>query len=132
MGLLLIGCHALSGQRLEGWRNCRRKFLQQKHCLLMTWPAGRTVQSVMAHFGKAFGQDVLEIAGQELSCGQAESLDLLGAVVTVTKGYLAVFESLQAGVADGNAKHIASQIFEHFFSMTSRFGVNDPFFGSPE
>src|SRR5258707_4414555 len=129
MGLILIRCAVLREQRLGQWRSRRPKLLQQQQCLLVACLAGRTVQAVMTHLGKTLGQDVLEKAAQELSRGQAEPLDLLGAVLAVTKGHLSVLKSFQAGVAQVDAKHVAIQIFQHFLSATGRHSVDDPFLG---
>src|SRR5882724_4854269 len=86
----------------------------------------------MAHFGKALGQDMLEKASQELGRRQSEPLEFLRAVVAVTERHLSVLESLQARVAQGDAKDVTSQIFQDFFSAPGRLGVDNPFLGSPK
>ena len=75
---------------------------------------------------------MLKKASQEVGRGQGEAFDLLSAIFPVAKRHLAVLKSLQARVAQRDAKDISSQIFQDFFSAPGRLGMNDPFLGAPE
>lgn len=58
--------------------------------------AGGAGQAVMTDFGEAFGQDVLNKAFDKFGDAKLDVLDLLGLVVAIAKGDLAVLELFQS------------------------------------
>ncbi len=60
----------------------------------MTRAAGGAIQSVVPDSSQAAGQDVLQEAFDKLRHWNADPLDLLGSVVAITKGELALLQTL--------------------------------------
>ena len=78
------------GEFLSG----RLKSFQQMLCLLVACLVGRTVQAIMADFGKTLRKHMLKKAGQEVGRRQGEAFDLLSAIFPVAKRHLAILKSL--------------------------------------
>lgn len=110
------------------WSGCGSRWRQQGASLLA--PAARSggSQTIMANFGKAFGQDMLEEPSQKLCLRQRQTLDLLGAVIAIAESDLAVFKAFQARVDDSDAKDVAPQVWEDFLPASGGLGVHDPLF----
>ena len=85
-------------------------------------------KSEVADAHKAARQQVQEEASQELIDGQSHQ-PLLVAVsgVAPAKGYVALGESNQPAVGDGDAMSVSTEIAQHMFWPAERpFGVDDP------
>ena len=50
----------------------------------------------------------------------------MAAVVAIAEGHLAVLDPFQTAVADGNAKDIAAQIFEHLLALARVLAMHHP------
>ena len=74
---------------------------------------GRTPNAVVPHFGATAWQRVQQEAVDELLGRQGDAVQLLAAIVTITKSDLPILDALQAAVADSDAKDVAGEIVEH-------------------
>ena len=68
--------------------------------------AGRTGQPVVTDLGKAPWQDVVEEAVDEFFGGYAHVAELLGAVVAIPEGDMAMLEGFDPAVGDGDPEDI--------------------------
>jgi len=110
------------------WGGGGSRWRQQGASLLATAARSGGSQTVVANFGKAFGQDMLEETSQELCLWQSQTLDLLGAVIAIAESDLAVFKAFQARVDDSDAKDVAPQVFKDFVAAAGVLRVHDPLF----
>jgi len=77
----------------------------------------------MADFGEALGQDVEKEASEELDCGEAEGFEAIAVtVVLVSKsdGASLGIESAEAGVGDGDAVSVATQVIQDVLGTCHR------------
>jgi len=89
---------------------------------------GGTEEAVIADLGTARRQDVKQEATKELDPGQGEAAHLLAAIVTKAEGHLMRIDALEAAVAQGDAKEIASQVGQDLLAPTGVLAVNHPVF----
>lgn len=101
--------------------------LQQGHGRRMTVATSGAVQSVVPNFSQAAGQNVLEEPFDKLPHREPDPFDLLGSVVPIAKGDLALLQAFQARVGDSDAEHVAAQIIEHFLAPAGMLSMHDPF-----
>jgi len=92
-----LGDRLAGSRRLGVWAlQSKRGGQEQGHGRSLTLATGGTIQAVVADFRQALGQDVLEKAFYKLGHRKPGPLDLLGAVVPVAKGNVALFQAFQA------------------------------------
>src|SRR5271163_1052835 len=120
----------VNGQRRRGSARCwRMGLLEQARTEWKEFcspPVSKKSEVADAH--KAARQQVQEEASQELIDGQSHQ-PLLVAVsgVAPAKGYVALGESNQPAVGDGDAMSVSTEIAQHMFWPAERpFGVDDP------
>lgn len=87
---------------------------------------GSAPESVAADFDKAFRQDVLKEAGDELLGWKRDAVQLLSAIIAIAKSDLPLLESFQPAVDDGSTEDVSRQILEDFFSGTGVAAMNIP------
>ena len=83
-------------------------------------------QAVGPHLLEAAWQHVLEEPADELLGGQRGGLSRIGLGVTVAECDLAVFESEEVAVADGDAKDIRGQVLQGGLAAAHRDDIHDP------
>ncbi len=88
--------------------------------------AGRAGQPVVTDLGKAPRQDVVEEAVDEFLGWYTHVAELLGAVVAITEGDLAVLEGFDPAVGDGDPEDIARQVLQDLGAGSGVLGVDDP------
>ena len=82
----------------------------------------------VAHFNKAFGQNVLEEAADELLGVEGAGLERAGVGGTVVKGDLAVGQAPDTPVGDGDAKDVGSEVAHGREAVADRLAVDNPIF----
>jgi len=85
-----------------------------------------TEQAVGTHFDQAAGQDVLQEAADEILGAESDALDLLGPIVPVTEGHLALIEAFDPAIGDGDPEDVAAQVIEHLLSLAGVLAVEHP------
>jgi hypothetical protein len=83
-------------------------------------------QAVVAHFDKAWRQDVLQEAPDELLGRQGAGSGFVGVGLLIAKGDLVIFKVKQAVVAEGDAKDVGGQIFQSGLTVAHRLAMDDP------
>ena len=140
-GEALDNLHGSTAQRtVPCWVSGERGQRSGTYCRLIGWleqpetkrkefcspPVSEKSEVADAH--KTARQQVQEEAAKELFDGQGHE-PLLVAVsgVSPAKGYVALGESNQPAVGDGDAMSISTEIAQHMFWAAERpFGVDDP------
>lgn len=89
--------------------------------------AGWAEDAVIANFGRAARQDVLQEAVNELDSGKRDMPNLMRPIVGVAKANLPIFDGFQAAIGDSDAENIACQILEDPVASASLLGMHDPF-----
>jgi len=87
---------------------------------------GGTGQPVVADLGKPARQNVVEEAVDEFLGWYTHVAELLGAVIAIPEGDLAVLEVLDPAVGDGDPEDVASQVVEDLGAGTGVLAVDDP------
>ncbi len=91
---------------------------EQSTCLFELCATGRTADAVVPHFGATARQRVQQEAVDELLGRQGDAVQLLAAIVTITKSDLPLLDALQPRVSDGHAKDVAGEIVEHLPALS--------------
>jgi len=82
----------------------------------------------IADFVQTFGQDVQAISTQEFDGLKRVSAQLAAPLVVLeAEGHLAVLQSNEVVVGDGDAVRVASQVLQDMRRVTRFFGVDHPF-----
>jgi len=116
------------GSSLWGSRNRQRR---SRATQLLTnggeaWTQARGKETVVAHFDKALGQDVLQETVDELLGREGAQGRVVGVGGAVTECNPAVFEFEDAGVGDGDAEDVRGEILERVPAIADRLAVYDP------
>lgn len=114
------------GGRVPGVGAGRHIGFDQGSRLLTRHLSAGTGQSVIAHFGKTRREDVVHKTADKFLGAESHALKLLGPVVAIAKGDLAVRKGFQPAVGDGDAKGITGQIPENLFARSGMLAVDDP------
>src|ERR1051326_5897521 len=116
------------GGRFLGWlwRGGSAEQLAAAGQVVLVAAAGK--EAVVANALKASGQHVAEEAAQELVGRERHDLaDVASGAVAIVEDYLAVRAREQAGVADGDALGVMTQVVEQFLRTgEGGFAVDDP------
>jgi hypothetical protein len=83
-------------------------------------------EAVVADLDKAFGQDMLEEAGEKNGRWQGGDLLLAGLAVTELEADLAVVETEEAAVGEGEAVDVRSEVLENGKAVTGRAAIDYP------
>src|SRR2546423_14959541 len=92
--------------------------------MTVTWAE----DTVVADFGAAAWEHMLEESLNELDSRQGDMSSDLGAIVTVTEGDLSISDGFQTAVGDRDAENITGQISENLIAGSGMLAVNHPFF----
>ncbi len=85
-------------------------------------------ETEIAYLVQPFGQNMQDKAAQKFDCVEGLGAQLAPSfMIFEAERHLAVLESHEAVVRDGDAVRIASQILEDMRRVTRFFGVDDPF-----
>ena len=85
-----------------------------------------TQEAIVAHLDKAFGQDMLQEAMDELLGGQGTGARLARIRSAVAERDLIVLHFQEAAVADGDPKDVRGQIFEGRLAIANGLAMDDP------
>jgi len=88
---------------------------------------GRAEEAVVADFGGAAGQDVLNKPMDELDAGKGEVASLMSAIVGIAKTNQTILDGFDPAVGDGDAEKVAGQILKDPVATTGVLGMDDPF-----
>jgi hypothetical protein len=88
--------------------------------------AAGTEQTIVAHFDKTLGQDMLQEAVDELVRLQGTQVGLTSVGIAVAEGDLVVLQADQAAIANGDAKDIRREVLEGLEAIPDRLAVYDP------
>lgn len=83
-------------------------------------------QAVVAHFDKAWWQDVLQKAPDEFLCWHRAGSGFVAVGLLIAKGDLVIFKVKQPVVAEGHAKDVGGQIFQSGLTVAHRLAMDDP------
>ena len=86
----------------------------------------RAEEAVIANLLKAFGQDMLQEAADELLGGEGAGFPVAGGAVTVAKGDLALLEFEDTVVGESDPEDIRGQILEGGLARADRLTMDDP------
>jgi hypothetical protein len=86
----------------------------------------RSQEPIIAHFNKAFGQDVLQETADELLGCKRTGPEFAGVGGAVTKGYFPLGQFQDAVVADGHPKDVGRQIPQGGETTTHWLAMDDP------
>jgi len=89
--------------------------------------AGRAEDAVIADFGRAVGQDVLNKPMDELDAGKGEVANLMRSIVGIAKTNPAIIDGFDPAVGDRDAEEVACQILKDLVATARRLGMDDPF-----
>src|SRR6266436_4949004 len=87
---------------------------------------GGAEQTVVADFDKAWWEDVLQEAANELCGSDGTVLKLLRGRLFVRESNLALLQFTQAVVTEGDAKDVRSEILESLHATANGLGVDHP------
>src|SRR5882672_1451566 len=86
----------------------------------------RAPEPVVADFGTAAWQDVLEKALEKLHAGQPDAARLVCPIVLITKRHMVISHRLQSAVRDRDAEHIPTEIVEDALTAAGVLGMDHP------
>ena len=69
---------------------------------------------------------MLEEALEKRDAGEGDPPKVLGPIIPIAKGDLAVVDPLQTAVRDGDTEDIAAQVVEDLLTAPGGLAVNDP------
>ena len=84
-------------------------------------------ESIVSHFDKTTGEDVLQETANEFFSGQGAELGLTSFGIFVSKGHFAIFQFQDVVVADGHPEDVSGDVLHCGSPIADRFAVHDPF-----
>ena len=69
---------------------------------------------------------MLEEALEKLDAGERDPAQVLGPIVPIAEGDLAVLDAFQTAIGDGDAEDVAAEVVEHLLAAASVLAVDDP------
>src|SRR2546422_11363318 len=85
-------------------------------------------QAEVAHFDKAWWEDVLEEATDERFGRHLTGLELVSGRLFIYESDVPIFQLAQTVVANGHAKDVRGEILEGLLARADGFGVDYPIF----
>ena len=69
---------------------------------------------------------MLEEALKELDAGDGDAANVLGPIVPIAEGDVAVLDAFQTAIGDADAEDVAAQIVEDLLAASGVLAVHDP------
>ena len=89
-------------------------------------PTTRAQKTVIAHFNKPFGQNMLQKPPDEFHGGKGAGLEFPGVGRSVAKGHFSLSQFQDAVVADGHPKDVRRQVLQGREAIADRLAMHDP------
>ncbi len=103
-----------------------RRGAEQRASVLEVASAGGTPEAVIPHLDTAGREHMREEAVQKLDARERHPAHLVGAVVAIAEGDLAVLDPLQPAIGDRDAEEVAAEVVEHLLPAAGGLAMHDP------